>query len=124
MPSSSDSRFPPPLRLSRRKFMVASGILPLINGAPGGHASPHFDPGFVGIAGAQVPDDAAFPAYPGALVGFMCAPDEAKRDEGSPQQPWVLGIPVGWLEATVTAAYETGEKAVDWDIASFEVLLD
>ena len=124
MPSSSDSRFPHPLRLSRRKFMVASGMLPLIGGVPGGSASVHFDQSTVGMAGAPAPDDAAFPDYPGALVGFMCAPDDAKRDNGSPPPPWALDIPVGWLETTMTAAYEAGGKAGGGDIASVEVLLD
>jgi hypothetical protein len=55
------------------------------------------------------------PPYPGALVGFWCAPKEPS---------WVLEILSGWLEATITVAYEPTTKAPDSGLSSIEVLLD
>jgi GH15 family glucan-1,4-alpha-glucosidase len=78
----------------------------------------------VGI-GVEMPDDGALPEYPGALVGLWCPSGEAKRSGGSrPQQTWVLEIPVGWLETTVTLAYEPDGKVQNSSIRSVDVLFD
>ena len=127
MRNSYDCDFPLPPPVSRRLFVTGGPMLPLAGAAPG---SPNTlfgrsEAGILGDAGANERDETTFPPYPGALVGLWCAAAEVKRGDGSqPQQPWVLEIPLGWLETTVTAAYETGGKAEKFAIASVEVLLD
>jgi hypothetical protein len=126
MHSLCESDHPFLLRVSRRRFIAVGAMLPLVRIAPGSanRLFERSEAGTLGGAGAKELEETVFPAYPGALVGFLCT-QEAKRGDGSqPQQPWVLEIPVGWLETAVTAAYETSGKAGDFDIASIEVLLD
>ena len=126
---SDPSEFDPPLlpRVSRRRFIAAGMMLPLVRLAPGSKDTffGHSEEMIFGDAGAKELDHTAFPAYPGALVGFWCAPQEAKSNDSSKsQQAWALEIPTGWLETTVTLAYELNTKTQDFDITSVDVLLD
>ena len=109
MPSDSDlSR---PHRVSRRKFIATGMMVPLAGIAPT-EANTLFAASEQGLPVATGgPEEVALPVYPGALVGFWCAPE---KSAGS----WVLEIPAGWLETAVTVAFEAS------GIPSVEVLLD
>ncbi len=95
--------------------MATGAMLPLvraIEGSPASLLQPQNTPISTGAAAVV---NATSPAYPGALVGFWCAPKESS---------WMLEILSGWLETTITVAYEPTTKAPDSGLASVEVLLD
>jgi hypothetical protein len=123
--SRSEFDLPFPRRVSRRKFIATGMMLPLAGIAPGSENT-LFAPGAQSmVSEAGEPEDTAFPPYPGALVGFWCAPAEAKSSGGSRSQTsWVLEIPTGWRETTVTLAYEPSGTARSSGFTSVEVLLD
>jgi hypothetical protein len=124
-PSASDPPFLP--RVSRRRFIATGMMLPLARIAPGPENTP-LGPNEENILASTTPkegESTAFPPYPGALVGFWCAPEETKSNDGPrSQQSWMLEIPAGWLETTLTLAYEPAAKAGGADVPSVEVLLD
>lgn len=75
--------------------------------------------------GAARPDEGLYPESPGALVGIWCASGDAKRSGSTvARRTWVVDIPLGWLETTITLAYESKDKAQVLAAASIEVLLD
>jgi hypothetical protein len=97
--------------------MAAGVMLPLVR-AIDGSASPFLETQStetISRGAAAVVNATSHPPYPGALVGFWCAPKE---------QSWELEILSGWLETTITAAYEPTTKAPDSGLTSVEVLLD
>ena len=120
--------FDPPFlpRVSRRKFIATGMMLPLSRIAPASTETFFDRPEEIAPTETVVKEsNPAFPPYPGALVGFWCAPNERTgSDESKPQQSWVLDIPTGWLATTITLAYESSAKGRESDITSVEVLLD
>src|SRR5271156_2709667 len=103
--------------VSRRKFMATGVMLPLVR-AIEGSSSPFLETQNAATisSGAAAVVNASFsPPYPGALVGFWCAPKEPS---------WVLEILSGWLETTITVAYEPTTKAPDSGLTSVEIQLD
>jgi hypothetical protein len=125
--SSSELDPPAPPRVSRRSFIATGVMLPLARIAQRSESAPFVsqEENAVDGPGAQRPDDVSFPPFPGALVGFWCAPEAApNRADPALQQSWVLEVPAGWLETTVTVAYENRGKAREFNIASLAVSLD
>jgi hypothetical protein len=124
---SSEFDFPISHRVSRRSFIAGGVMLPLANvgQAPlGAMFDSNQEMTGHGI-GADRPDEGSYPEYPGALVGIWCASGEAKRSGGaSARRTWVLDVPLGWLETTVTFAFEAKDKAQSPVVTSVEVLLD
>jgi hypothetical protein len=127
MPGSSEFDFPISPCVSRRSFIAAGMMLPLTTMAQG-PAGAIFDSEGESVGsgiGADRPDDGQYPEYSGALVGMWCSSDEAKRSGGTPaRRTWVIDIPMGWLETTVTLAYESKDKAQAPATNSIAVLLD
>jgi hypothetical protein len=121
---SSEFDFPISRRVSRRSFIGASMMLPLAGVAQtplGAVLASGQEPGGSGI-GSERPDEGVYPEYPGALVGIWCAASEAKLSGA--RRTWSLDIPLGWLETTVTLAFEAKGKAEAFVAASVEVFLD
>jgi hypothetical protein len=124
-PSEPDPPFLP--LVSRRRFIATGMMLPLVRIAPGPENTPveRSEESEARAKELNQPTFPSYPSYPGALVGFWCTPEEAKSNHDSKSQPsWVLEVPTGWLNTTVTVAYERNGKTRDADITSVEVLLD
>ena len=96
--------------------MATGAMLPLVR-AIDGSSRPLLEPenATVPTGAAAVVNATLTPPYPGALVGFWCAPKEPS---------WVLEILSGWLETTITVAYEPTTKAPDAGLSSVEVGVD
>jgi hypothetical protein len=115
---SSEFDFPIAPRVSRRTFLGASMMLPLAGVAQSRFAFAAEQEAAANGIGSEPPDEGSYPEYPGALVGIWCAASEAKL--AGARRTWNLEIPLGWLETTVTLAYESKALVPN----SVEVLLD
>jgi len=89
---SPPPEFDPPLlpRVSRRRFIATGMMLPLVGIAHASDNTPfgESEQSSLGGAGVEEAEDAAFPVYPGALVGFWCAPAETQKSY--PQKSWLI----------------------------------